>query len=532
MLKLLIVDDEENTREGLKRFVPWKELGIDSICEAEDGLTALAVFEREKPDILLCDVRMPRMYGIELSEKIKVLNPFCKIIFLSGFSDKEYLKSAIKIGAVDYIEKPVVLKELKAVLENTVKLCNMETESKIKEDLLNQKILNEMNYFKQELISKLIHPGTNFEILKQEIKDIYKIELRSEAFTAAVIQLKWNKSCEMSLNKTILKSIVNTIYEKSDRQLLNIFAGIINESTVIVVKNDEIYKNNTINDEFSEFIADTLIENGNEAFSYTVGIGKPVNSMELIHLSYQTALEAVKKQFFIGYGRVISYKDINNNIFVLDKSVYLAFESHLMEDDKDEAESIVHKLKTEMSRYWGTDIDHIKFVFLNLYLILCKVSNKRNLGKMDEENSKSHFLIEIYDFGTLHEIAGYLLEQMKSFFISFEDKDSTGQKVYEITWFIEKNYNNKNLSVQFVANNVHLSLNYMCGMFKKGTGKTVNDYIQEIRIQKACEFLKDRNIKLYEIADMVGIRDSNYFSRIFKKALGITPSVYREKYIL
>ncbi len=120
MVRLMIVEDEENTRRGLRQFVPWGELGVSEICEAEDGLEALKVFAEENPDLILSDVRMPRMNGLEFARRIHECAPDCKIIFLSGFSDKEYLKAAIKLGAVDYIEKPLVMSELKAVVRRAV----------------------------------------------------------------------------------------------------------------------------------------------------------------------------------------------------------------------------------------------------------------------------------------------------------------------------------------------------------------------------------------------------------------------------
>ena len=117
-MKLLIVDDEKLTRDGLMSNIDWKSLGIDAIAQADDGLHGYEAALAFQPDIILSDVRMPRMSGIEMAEKLQLVNPALSIIFMSGYSDKEYLKAAIKLKAVSYVEKPIDLEELsETVLE-------------------------------------------------------------------------------------------------------------------------------------------------------------------------------------------------------------------------------------------------------------------------------------------------------------------------------------------------------------------------------------------------------------------------------
>ncbi len=111
-MKLLIVDDEKLTREGLSASIDWKKLGIDAVAEADDGMHGYETALTFKPDIILSDVRMPRMNGIEMAEKLQLLNPALSIIFISGYSDKEYLKAAIKLKAVSYVEKPIDIEEI------------------------------------------------------------------------------------------------------------------------------------------------------------------------------------------------------------------------------------------------------------------------------------------------------------------------------------------------------------------------------------------------------------------------------------
>jgi len=147
LLKILVVDDEKGTRDVISKLINWNELGIGWVGEAEDGADALQIAKDEKPDILLTDIKMPKMNGIQLVENLREALPNCKIIFLTGYSDKEYLKAAIRYKAVNYVEKPVDLNELTKVLKSAAKEALADKEH------WQKQITEEMSAFCLELIS-------------------------------------------------------------------------------------------------------------------------------------------------------------------------------------------------------------------------------------------------------------------------------------------------------------------------------------------------------------------------------------------
>ncbi|MEN8905995.1 MAG: response regulator, partial [Clostridiales bacterium] len=172
MLSILIVEDEKHTREGLLKYIPWQKIGIDKTYDAENGLQALEIANDFCPNIILTDVRMPKMNGIELSRKIRKKFPDCKIIFLSSYTDKEYLKSAIEINAVNYIEKPVDLNEVNSILKNTVYIC-MEEQKKEALEKTYKSIVTE-NFLKlNEMISfEIIQKDINLELIKNKLNEV------------------------------------------------------------------------------------------------------------------------------------------------------------------------------------------------------------------------------------------------------------------------------------------------------------------------------------------------------------------------
>src|SRR5690606_30108105 len=149
-------EDEIRTREFLRNHIPWEELGIGEVDVARNGLQALEKAEDWRPNIIMCDVRMPKLNGIEFAQQYRKLDPECKLIFLSGFSDKEYLMSAINLKALTYIEKPIVVSEVRSVIETAVQLCREEKKKKDEESQLYANIDRSLPFLRQEMVRKLI----------------------------------------------------------------------------------------------------------------------------------------------------------------------------------------------------------------------------------------------------------------------------------------------------------------------------------------------------------------------------------------
>ena len=211
MFSLLIVDDEKITRDSLKAYIPWNELGIGTVETAKSGQTALELIPRIIPDIVLTDVRMPKMDGIELATRLKDLLPECKIIFLSGYSDKEYLKSAIHLKAINYIEKPVDLDEITRVLKDTVALCQEETEKKAEIKKLKSNLEESMPLISQEIASVLVKENADISRLMSKYDHPLINAPQDGYYTAACIQLNWNISSDFEKKELIKSNIMKML---------------------------------------------------------------------------------------------------------------------------------------------------------------------------------------------------------------------------------------------------------------------------------------------------------------------------------
>jgi two-component system response regulator YesN len=160
------------------------------------------------------------------------------------------------------------------------------------------------------------------------------------------------------------------------------------------------------------------------------------------------------------------------------------------------------------------------------------VAEERNIRLTDHENEKEFYWDEISRAGTLTEIEIYLIQKIELMFRIIEEKENKGNVVFSVLRYIQENFYDRNLSIKTIAEYTYLTPTYLCLIFKKETGKTINQYITEVRIEKSKEYLKNRKIKIYEIASRVGYSDANYYAKVFEKIVGLNPSDFREKYLL
>lgn len=531
MIRLIIVDDEDETREGLRDFIPWKDLGIDIIDVASDGFEALELANATKPDIIITDVRMTRMDGITFATKIKEALPKCKIIFISGYSDKEYLKSAIKLKAISYVEKPINFDEIKSAVQDAVKVhMDEENDRATKENSII--VMSQAGHLiRQEIALELIDSNLNMEAILEKL-NATNIHFTSSNKYCTVI-IKFNTR-DYSLDSNI---VTGRIIESIDAAISSLFENYLiankgNAYIIIHLCDDNVAEKELLRSSLQQFMKQLSkdIQGITEIF---ISAGKCVIGLENIRESYQTSVIAVQQLFFIGYNRVTIYEESLNMPFSFDNTLLSVFGKCLKESNKNEATYFIKKTAADIRNHRNTIIDYVKNVFYNLVLQLSNIAHERGIeGKEDPQDDLDFLWKLISEKDTLNEIENYLIERINVFFLSLEEMSSKNNPVFLITQYIQTHFSNENLSIKEIADSIHLTPAYICQVFKKETGKTVNQYVTEYRLEKAKEFLKDKQAKLVEVASKSGYSDANYFTRIFKKSFGFTPSEYREKYHL
>ena len=532
MINFLLVDDEHFTREGIIENILFEDFGAYHIEQAEDGSAALVKAQNYQPDILITDVRMPIMDGIQLAHKIRELYPECKIIFMSGYSDKEYLKSAIKLKAIEYVEKPIDISELYDSIKKAVNECLDDRARKQSEESITHTLLSAIPILRKELTIELTKQHLVLEAIKEKIALSHLEGLHQSEFVTLLFKILPvdNTSPDLPIyTVNILQNIIET--ELSYHKLSAIYCFKNDEFLILHLYQQKNTGITMLSHKNIENFCSSLIQKFLDYVKLIIAVGKKAENINDIYFSYQSAVLSMEKGFFTGYGSIIFSNNGDDLCFNFDELLIDKFYHYLVEKQKNTSLSIIKSLSYDLKRYPGTLVSTTKDYFYKLALNVYSIAVEHRLDIWNVDNPRDFLWESIYQLNTLSELSTLLIDLVDKFFNSINQNNMNGT-VWEITKYIEKNYSKVDLSIQELSEYTSLTVSYLCVLFKDETGKTINQYLTEFRVKKAKELLKERNYSLTEIATSVGYYDVNYFSKIFKKLTNMSPSKYKERHVL
>lgn len=532
MYKLLIVDDEEKIRDGLKNYIDWGKFGVEVIDEAEDGDIALLKVEERRPDIILSDVGMPMMNGIDMAEIIKNKYPEVKIIFLSGYDDVNYLKGAFRVEAVDYIFKPLNLEDLSQVFTKVVNDLNEKARYKDIVNHMRAKLIESMPLLRERFFLSLIRGEYEVHEIVEKVHFLELPLLSSKTFYVMVASLDNElqvKEKEKQINSLAVINICTEVIRKHFEGYT--FMNASNDFVILLmdVVDDNDNRINTISCEIRDKINEFL------KISITIGLGKSVNDIMQIAFSYEMANEALSERFFLGNGQIISCNLSKRQEKVVPKLNQIETDKIMAlvkAGDKEALLELIGKVINSISYGDAGEIKAFKNLCLTVVLYSLNALMDLEISIDDVEFLEYAIWENISKQQTIYDVKNVLIRYLKTIcekVIEFKSSHYSNVAA-EIKDIIEKRYF-ENIAINDMANELYLSPNYICSIFKKDVGETINNYITKVRIHKAKELLKDRKNKLYDICFMVGYADPSYFTKLFKRYTGITPSQYREKVI-
>lgn len=517
-MRAIIVDDEPMTRSGLRRFIKWDELGMEVAGEAEDGIAAYELYLEKRPDIVLCDVRMPRMDGIAFAERIRQIDPACRIIFLSGYNDVDYLKSAIKLQAVDYMLKPIQMAELTKLLRQTKETVLSIREERQELDAMRSQFDRSKSELIEHLLRSLIadDPESAPHAHEKE-SDLARLH-PSFPLTGYYQGISFRFRGES--DKATWQEAVLTEAERADLPVLSSTMNGLGFALASI--------NGAKGDERVGVWLDRLIrrrEKGEPA-GIAAGIGDPCHSLNGCGGTYRQSLTALSYQFYRGWGTIIGYNSLpqlRREPRLFDKQAIIKFEELLQSKQLQAAEQWLDTIINELLLHTPADIEGIRKKLFRWYASMTRLYPE---SMWEFENDR--MWAAMFVSGELYTIRKFLIQRLFAIGEALDQMD-VGDKavIRDIMSFVQDNYD-KDVSVNTIAGHVHLAPTYMCMLFKKEKGLSIHDYITQHRIKQAKRLLKDRKMKLYEVAAKVGYQDANYFAKVFRKVTGVVPSQYRD----
>lgn len=536
-MKVFLVEDEYIVREGIKNNIDWEKNGYDFCGEASDGELAFPMISEKRPDIVITDIRMPFMDGIELSRMIKEEYPEIKIIILSGHEEFEYAKAAIQIGVEEYLLKPINGDELLQVVNRVAQKIKEENESR--ETLQEGEEDENFEYAKRQLLSSLIDDNASLSDAMEQGKKIH-LNLMAQCYNIMMLKLQ-RKNKEQGFSQRILelyKTMEDTLKEQDGQSIMFDRAP---EGKVILFMGsgeEEIRRNMDV---FAGQFREILPEY--EDVTYFGSVGVPVMRLRELGESYEAASHGFSYRFLTEPNQIVDNHTVFDQTRNEKKFSCSIGSVDIQNLDKQKIESFLK----------GGEMDEIHF-FVEEYM-----KNTGDAGKnsmifrqyivMDMFFAASHFLTQITDgreqlgepfespeqmqkiVSDLEATVVYIKELFTKV-MQVRDAQTTEHNsdvVENAKKYISENYHDEELTLNTVAHEVNVSPNHLSAMFSQKTGQTFVKYLTDVRMHRAKELLKCTSKRSNEICEEVGYRDPHYFSHLFKKNVGCSPIQYRER---
>ena len=543
MLKIFLAEDEVVVRETIKRMIPWEELGFELVGEAADGEMALPLLLRQQPDLLITDIKMPFMDGLTLARLAKKEIPGLKVVILSGYDDFNYAKQAIGIGVEDYLLKPITKN---ALIERLSEIRSRYEHEKTQKEYY-EKFQREMQAYEKNSSRDF------FEALvggSMDMMEVYKraeklgLDIVAEAYNVLIFTMNCDE--DFSGQRDEYSS-----WEAESLELLeNFFAG--HSSAMLFRSNIFSYgvllkgQRETIEENTRACVDEIrkILSRQNGRREWFLAVGQSVERLSQIQKSYHTASRAFSQRYL--YDENILYYDemetmeypggqaeTEDNAYLqkvdvnaLNPAILQKFLSNGLQE---ETENFVKDYFYAIGQEPMESLVFRNYVILNVRFSV--ISFIKGLGCDTNEMESADTEEVLAESGKNMESAIAYAKKMISQAIEIRDQNS-GNKNRSILKtavdFIDSHYMDEEISLNTVANVANVSSNHFSALFSQNMGQTFIEYLTTLRMNKAKELLRCTGMRSSEIAGEIGYKDAHYFSYLFKKTQGMTPSDYRK----
>ncbi len=543
MLKIFLAEDEVIVRETIKRMIPWEELGFELVGEAADGEMALPLLIRQKPDLLITDIKMPFMDGLTLAKLAKKELPELKIVILSGYDDFNYAKQAISIGVEDYLLKPITKN---ALIERLSEIRSRYEHEKTQKEYY-EKFQREMQAYEKNSSRDF------FEALVCGSMDMMEVYKKAEKLGLDIVAEAYNILI-FTMNSEEDFSGQKEGYSEWEAESLEMMEGFFSGNPLAMLFRSNIFSYGVLLKGQKENIEKItkecvkkirgILNRKESKREWFLAVGQPVERLSQIKKSYHTAARAFSQRYL--YDENILYynememmehrsgqADTNDNAYLkkvdvnaLNPAILQKFLSNGLQE---ETENFVKDYFYAIGQEPMESLVFRNYVILNVRFSV--LSFLKSLGCDTEEMEPENTEEILAESGKNIESAIAYAEKMVSQAITIRDQNS-GNKNRSILKtavdFIESHYMEEEISLNTVANVANVSANHFSALFSQNMGQTFIEYLTSLRMNKAKELLRCTGMRSSEIAGEIGYKDAHYFSYLFKKTQGMTPSDYRK----
>ena len=532
MYKVHLVDDETLIREAISENIQWEEIGFSFMGACENGKQAMEAIEKEQPDLLLTDINMPFVDGMELTKFVYENYPDTKVIIISGFDEFEYAKNAVKYQVLEYILKPITPMEFTETLLRVKKMFDERKESQRDMKKIRSAYVSNLPMVQGRYLHNLLNGTVDYAKLDEKQEEL-RLNLSAGCYNTALVEgdslEPFTSQYANVKDELALFAVYNITAEIVASENCGIAFQGTDEKTAILFMGDE---EESLKIKMKQILP--KIHQAMEEFlqiQVTIAVGKSVKRLEELPDSFAKTKSALEYKFMLGGNQTIEaeeYEEIRNSakhidIFEWASQMATTIRTNKIEEISQKTEQFVEQVKLSYVN------KNRSFVYVQ-NLVLSVINLLELPEELEDEiySQERNFMKQIYECENLDEIELRLRGTFRYICnLMSNQRDSYGKRQAMLALdYIEKNYADSSVTLNSVCTALAMSTSYFSSVFKNYTGETFIESLTKKRMEKAKILLEQGNLKTYEIAEAVGFSDAHYFSVAFKKAVGKTPTEY------
>ncbi|WP_434751085.1 response regulator [Paenibacillus amylolyticus] len=531
MYKLMIVEDELLMRVGIRSMLNWEEHGFCITGEASNGKEALELAMEKKPDLIITDIRMPLMDGLQLIQEVSHSLKKCKYVILSNFDELHYVKKALKLGATDYLIKSEINEHsLMQLLTNIREKLQSEQDRFSASAYVSSDYSKSIRYLKDSFFQDLVSGFTHEKELLSKAEELH-FRIQSEHLVVIKFIVNHYERAKQKYiekgEKLLRFSILNIMEEViPSRWSKEIFVESSSEYWVVVNVGSTHADLNKLICKIMSSIKDFM------NLSLTAGVSSVVFGFAAIRRACQQAELALHERFFAGANQILHVEDVRETPSREDVALLLnpQQEQHLlkicMSKNKEQVEQFLDGIRSDLRALEADEKSIRKQYIALLEIIHAHLLNVTSRNKLSVTEKSPYEIVLNGEYW--HEIHQDVLTHITERFNV--PSHGTDEHTYtDLALDLIHKYYAEDISLQSVASHINVNPSYLSRLFKQEKGENFISYLTRVRIEHAKAYLLSKELKIYEIADKVGYHNYTYFSKIFKKRTGLTPEEYREQ---
>lgn len=535
MLKIFLVEDEYVVREGIKNNIDWAKEGFVFSGEAADGELAFPLIQAEQPDIIITDIKMPFMNGLDLSRLVIKALPQSKIIILSGHEEFSFAQEAIKIGVTEYLLKPIKGAELVETVKRIGKQIIAEREERENYERYKREMEENETEIKRRLFNEMVTGSLSIAKILEKGKE-YSLELSAKLYQILLFKYNIKNNDEIYSNEILeLEKEINSVNLRYYDIIM--FDRAI-EGVAFLIKGDSPEHLESTREAFISRLKEVMAKYPH--IRYFGGIGTPVDRLTVLSQSYENAARAFSYRFIfenndiISSNQILSFNQQNEDDTVLSEMELESLDlkkadAFLKSGEAEEITYFIEEFLKSIGSASEKSFLFKQYIIMNIYFTV--VAFLKEIGSPDlsiEEPFKGLEGIKEMYYDN-QKAKDYIL---RIFSVAIERRDALRNKRYhrmidQAKEYINEHFTNEDISLNETAAYVNLSPSHFSSVFSKETGKSFIRYLTDLRMSKAREMLKCTDMRCSDISMAVGYKDAHYFSYLFKKIHNCSPMQYR-----